>query len=277
MEEKSLRFDMHVAYRSKCLETLIEWVSLVNNCLLFKNSLLSSSSVIIYRPRYGVFVQSKKCAEYNISGENLIPTFTCNFFATSFLHAEQIKESIMTIMFTTLPLLKKYFLRVRVEGQGCSVKYNPILKTLQYIVEPSEYYKQHIPLNVTGSQYYDAHIHLTGIINNDIYYGTAQIAAQHNLPLITNIFKENPKPFITIRWYNIDLQSALTSLNSMYNILYVKLLDINVQMDFIPHFEVTLIDPDCQVTDKGWMPIPEYPFKITNEYCCAPKELSIKL
>lgn len=266
MNNKGLRFDMHIAFAPKSERKLIEWVEINKSHLIEKYK--------VYRPRIGVFAQAAKCAEQNISGENIIPTYTCNFFAESFEEAQIIMNSIVKMMMLD-PILEKYFLRARPEGQCSEIKYYPKEKRLKYLHGPSITHKKYFPKTVEKDEYYDAHIHLFGINSKEQYINAALVAGKYDMPIIINMLKEKPRPFITARWYNTSLKQALKSLENIYQHLYPILKEMGIEMKLIPEFEITKFDPDCQVTDKGWMPIPSNPFEIIEEHCIPPKNLFV--
>ena len=249
------RFDMHAAFRTEVREHLKIRIENTDEELKNKYS--------IFRPRVGIFVQAEECSLTNLSGEYIIPTFTCNFLAESFDDAHIRMKNIMKFICED-EILKKNFLRVRAEGQLPAVKYDPTHKTLSVINENIE---PIFPQEVFGDEYYDSHIHLYGIATVDQYIKACMYASEFSMPVITNILKEVITPFITVRWYNTTLPRAIENLKEIHENLYPKMLGINVNMKLIPELEMTKWDPECQVTDKGWMPTPKSPFKITEKYC----------
>lgn len=269
MSKEGLRFDMHAAFRPESEKTLKEWTELNKNALIQKYD--------VYRPRFGVFAQSEKCAAENESAESVIPTFTCNFFAKGFEKADQIMDQVMSSMFSCKQhgeYLKKNFLRVRSEGQYSLLKYDTETRKIQETREQSENEQKYFPSKVENDEYYDAHIHLSGITCKNMYTNVAYKASKHRMPIIVNINKDasKQKPFLTVRWYNTTLESAIESLENIYNDLYLTLLKDRVKMKIAPEFEVTMNDPDCQKTDRGWMPIPSNCFEITHDHCMAPEK-----
>jgi hypothetical protein len=118
---------------------------------------------------------------------------------------------------------------------------------------------------VSGHEYYDAHIHLDGISNVQQYEYAARKAGALNMPIITNVLKPHLRPFITVRWYNVALDEALHSLKTIYDTLFADLKAQGITMKLMPEFEMTKYDPDCQVTDRGWMPTPFNPFELSAD------------
>eukprot|EP00457_Paulinella_chromatophora_P013263 gb/GEZN01013544.1/.p1 GENE.gb/GEZN01013544.1/~~gb/GEZN01013544.1/.p1 ORF type:complete len:296 (-),score=14.27 gb/GEZN01013544.1/:20-907(-) len=247
--EPQLRFDMHIAFRPGALKALQQWVQVHALDLALQH---------YSRPRVGCFVQARKCSEHNISGEYEIPTFTCNFLATGFSNAHSQMRAVIEMMKQD-EVLNANLLRGRTEAQFPTLLYSPQNKELA-ITDPREKF----PARVFGHEYYDAHIHLDGILTPRQYEYAAQQAGAVSMPIITNILKPSLRPFVTVRWYNVSLEDALTSLTTIYNTLYRDLKSQGVSMALMPEFEMTKFDPDCQVTDKGWMPTPFNPFTLND-------------
>ena len=263
-ERDLLRYDMHIAFKLEAEETLKEW-TIDHTDFLMNKGQADENRPRLYRPRFGVFAQSPHCAPQNDSGESVIPTFTANFFAEGQVEAQSIMDYVIETMKQTREL-SDYFLRGRVEGQLAILKYDEISRTLS---SPLTYDK--FPAKVEGEQYFDAHIHLKGIKNEGQYREVAAIAAsgagyRFNMPIIANVLKEEPKPFITVRWYDTSRENAFKNLEYIYQTLYPLFLNIDVEMSKIPEFEVTLVDPQCQVTDRGWMPTPTSPFDLKEPH-----------
>jgi hypothetical protein len=59
----------------------------------------------------------------------------------------------------------------------------------------------------------------------------------------------------------------------MRNIGGVK--SIGLTMSLTPELELTIQDPDCQVTDKGWMPDCSTQFEFTEEHCLPSSRLNL--
>jgi len=231
-----LRFDMHAAFKDNPM-VLTE---LKNVC----NKIQGTS-----RPRYGYFIQPEFCATINPSGTNRIPTFTCNFLAT-LVESEGRMNEIMENLFEISPTLRKELLRVRCEA-GFFPKFE---KGELKIVHSSDF-----PKEVLGDQYYDAHIH---ILDKD-WRKIAKIGQELGMPIIANVLKDPICPFLTARWYNCTLDDALEALKQKYH-------ELSKELHPKPfcEFEVTMNDPDCNVTDLGWLPVP-----LEEEYLVQPKEI----
>ena len=224
-----------------------------------------------FRLRYGIFVQADCCLKDNPSKYSIIPTFTCNFCALTNAEAEGKMNTIMDLLYQTdlTGTLRKNFLRVRCEAQ-LFVKFNLDTGEMNNLYD----IPQNFPKKVKDLEYYDAHIHILGLTAENILKDwpfIASVGAELDMPIIINKLKVDNKqlikPFLTKRWYNSTLDESIISLGQIYK----KLLGSSISVPLIPEFEVTLNDPDCQVTDQGWMPTPFCVFKLTKEHCIIPK------
>lgn len=258
------RFDMHIAFRPSVQLTLENFIGENTDSIV---------KLGVYRPRVGVFVQAPHCAHSNESGECIIPTFTCNFFSNTFTDANILMTKVEDFIKQNREL-RDNLLRTRFEYQMPWHDYDVNKKKLISLYELEPYDGAMV---VTGESYYDAHIHLHPIdgskITRNQYYQAAQLAGKFCMPIIVNISKEKPIPFITVRWYNIEYNTMIKSLENIYNCLYEPISKIGLVMNLIPHIEMTFEDPDCQVTDAGWMPTPSNPFDLTDAHCEPPPEL----
>ena len=195
----------------------------------------------------GYFIQPEYCKYVNPSGTNKIPTFTCNFKST-IKDAENHMKHVMEIIFELFPILKSSLLRVRCEGGLPVVQFKK--EQLEYVIPKS------FPKQVYDKQYYDAHIHVL----DENWEKIRKEASRWKMPIIYNDLKEKKVPFITVRWYNTTIHEALNNLEQIY-IDLCKTLTLKSCCEF----EVTLNDPYCDITDKGWIPTPENDFDISGE------------
>lgn len=216
------------------------------------------------RPRLGCFVQAAICAEKNGSRTNIIPTFTANFLASSLEDAENITKLVAEQCDSSL-------LRIRCEYQLPAMKYEKTLQQLRLINEQTSVAPfAHVAQN---SEYFDCHIHLDGV-NTAWKYQTA--GEMIGLPMITNVGKPKHTPFVTQRWYNCTYEEVLKSVCSLYQRVHGPLEAIGVQMRCIPEMEWTHYDPDCQVTDAGWMPTPSTPFVVGAPHFVPPVQIKFE-
>lgn len=261
-----MRFDLHAAFRPEA-----------ESALSYATKHFTATDGY-YRPRYGVFVQADVCSQSNISRESVIPTFTCNFEADSFDQAHtKTQQAIHRLFDNELygAILKKNFLRVRFEAQLNNVKYEPDNQSLQFIFPRPDSF----PSEVHDLQYFDAHIHISGFNGRmlDLWQLVANAGAALEMPIIVNICKDELRPFLTKRWYNTTLEAVLKNLNEVYNTLYPQMQKLGLTLKYIPEVEMTYSDPDCQVTDQGWMPTPYCKFSLTEEHCRVPMKVIQKI
>jgi len=260
------RYDMHAAFSNK--QEVIDILQAI--C----KQLEQNNPHDFFRPRIGIFVQADCCLKSNPSKYSIIPTFTCNFNTLSGDDAESIMNNIMDILFKydTSGILKNNLLRVRCEGQLSILKFNPESDSMKYV----ESIPKNFPTKVQDLQYFDAHIHILGLTKENVlekWAIAANIGAELDMPIIINKLKVEQgivKPFLTKRWYNVSLDEAIKSLGETYKIIYKMLNDIGLKVTLMPEFEVTMNDPDCQVTDQGWMPTPFCVFKLNEDHCVLP-------
>jgi hypothetical protein len=172
-------------------------------------------------------------------------------------------------------VLRDNFLRVRCEGQFPNLKFNPIKGCMDEIAErPKEF-----PTKVSDKQYFDTHIHILGLtIGNavDRWSEVAKIGTELGMPIIINKLKIETgivKPFYTKRWYDTSLNDAILSLGEVYKVICERLEKIGLKPVMIPEFEVTMSDPDCQVTDQGWMPTSFCKFELDDRHTLIPTEI----
>jgi hypothetical protein len=236
--KRNYRFDMHVAFREKAKDRLIEFTENIRCDRIFylllkiNNRFLVGTWYYIYRPRVGIFAQADHCSKENLSGESIIPTFTCNFLISDeenvFAEADKIMNRVVDLLKTD-DVLRENLLRSRFEYQLPSHSYNPEKKTFECInvsdqnnLDDGIVYDSIHPraLSVKGEEYYDAHIHLISKnLTREQYIKAAKIAASFNMPIIINLLKP-PKPFITMRWHNTTYESMINSVKILYNCLF---------------------------------------------------------
>ncbi len=259
------RFDMHMAFRGydRVIESLHRVCKFLDGCSL--------KGELYYRPRCGVFVQADCCGKNNLSGETVIPTFTCNFIVNA-SDAERRMSEIVDIVKARDSVLEQNFLRVRCEGQFPILKFNPMLERIDEIADrPKDF-----PKNVSGEQYFDVHIHILGLTADNTlekWAAVAKIGIDLGMPIIVNSLKIETgiiRPFYTKRWYDTTLNDAIASLGKVYHQMYQQLITIGLVPVLIPEFEVTMNDPDCQVTDQGWMPTSFCKFDFNDNHTLIP-------
>ena len=262
---------MHAAFSDSDYDNVVEALDLVCNKL---NSLEKKE---FYRPRFGIFVQPDCCAMKNAS---TIPTFTCNFKSTV-ESSEKFMENMMELIYAhdDKNILRGALLRVRCEGELSNLKYDLETKKMKTTFDMLCAF----PKSVKGLEYYDAHIHVLGLTfenADEKWERMAKCGIDHNMPIIINKLKLNKgviKPFYTKRWYNTTLEEAIESLGLIYQDVYTKLVEIGLKPVLIPEFEITMNDPDCQITDRKWMPTPFCKFDLEEKFCKIPSEISFKI
>ena len=258
---------MHLAFRNTpSIVSMLE--------IICKDPLFSIPNGKVFLRRYGVFVQADCCAKNNISNENIIPTFTCNFLASSDEEAQSITAKVVDKVFEYDKSLHKSFLRVRCEAQLSFLKFSQQRLQLSNVIPVL------FPQSVSFNEYYDAHIHVLGLTFEntlELWSKVAEIGLAQGMPIIINktkiITANQIKPFYTKRWYNTTLKAAMESLKNVYSVIVPKLTALKLEVALIPEFEVTTRDPDCQVTDQGWMPTPECVFEFTKEHVVIPTDI----
>lgn len=243
-----IRCDLHCAFRPVASKVL-EAVSNEFPTLLAGHK--------IYRPRFGIFVQPDICGQKNLSGETVIPTFTCNFNVDNEEEAKQLTCQVKDKL-CTHPFLAENFLRIRYEIQISNVVWKD--GQLEFLFKMPEI----IPTKVSGLNYYDSHIHIENLRLED-WPKIAEAAAKFDMPIIMNVAKKELRPFITKRWYNSVLEDVFKDLAEIY-----KTLGVNFVLKTTPEVELTVWDPDCQVTDAGWMSTPNSYINLTEEYWQLP-------
>jgi len=239
------RFDLHAAFATEP-----------------KGLQLGEFDGVLSRPRLGCFVQAETCAKNNGSGTNVIPTFTGNFLAESLEEAEKLTKYVGD------KLRKFELLRIRCEYQLPSLKYEQESRSLRVLNGNSPVAS--FARVAKGEEYFDSHIHMYGIDCTEKYESAGSLVS---LPIITNVSKTCPVPFVTQRWYNCTYEEAVKDLCLLYQRVFEPLQTMGVQVQCIPEMEFTHYDPDCQVTDAGWMQTPNTPFSLDRFHFLAPSQI----